>query len=153
MENILSNLSPTMWWASLASVMVGVFLAIFKNTLISFFSELIKDRRLYINRRFDEDGDPATGEFCSLTSKTDDSNQFLIFVSDHKWDWFNKFQRGVVFFQKIQEDRWLKKTMPYAVWRTYDVCPLPEKRLDLDERYKTKEKVKDDFERKALGKV
>ena len=136
MDQIFNNLSPTMIWAGIVTTAIGVFMAIFRQTITNFLTSLIRDRKLYNHRRVDYDGDPATGEFCIITSNTDDSVFYIAFVEDHQWSWFYAFKRIVIYKQFDKRiDAWIKKTKSYTEWRKLEVSPLPFKDEKLKDTY------------------
>jgi len=128
MEQVVTAISPTMMWTFLITTIIGTFTAIFKSTIFGYFSDLFRDRKLYNNRRVDEDGDPAEGEFCTVNSKTDDSKWGFAFVREYKWSWIFPSKRKIhVSHYDGDTGLWVETKYSYPEWFNISVGSVPKK--------------------------
>jgi len=97
----------------------GFYTLLLLPVLIGFFrkqiSDLIADYMVYRNRKFDDDGDPATGQDCLLQcAATGVFNQ--VFVKQYRFG-FLPASRRVVTIQQSR-DRRMVVTYTYSQWRS-----------------------------------
>lgn len=80
-------------------------------------SDTIKDRLLYARRRFDDDNDPATGQFFDVCSATDDGKWAQAYLEEYEFSYFRPSRRLVHFWVRDHAGIWRRISKTYADFR------------------------------------
>jgi len=129
----MDTISVTQIWSIfITGVIVGI-ITLFKNEIVGFISKYIKDKKLYNNRRYDTDGDPATGQFVTVVSPST-GKAIKVWLSEYKWKTFDTSGRRVVLKWPYndEQDMYFDTAMSYSLWRSYLSGPLPRKHSNND---------------------
>jgi len=124
-------LSPGMIYSGLTIVV----LYIFRQNVLGYLEELLADYKIYKNRRVDDDGDPKSGQFCTVESKTDDLVHHIFYVEEYMWgrfQWISPANRRIKVWKYLDAiDKWVPTKLTYRVWASYTIYNMPRKNDDL----------------------
>lgn len=125
LEKVMNVLSPSMFYSGMAFIIAYAF----RESVISYISNLMSDYKVYSNRRVDDDGDPKSGQFCSVESKTNDSIHLVYYVEEYLWGkiaWIIPSNRRIKIWKFLENERkWVPTKLPYSVWGKYTVYAMP----------------------------
>ncbi len=99
---------------SLPLAIITVFIGIFKTQLGSFFNDL----SLYRNRRYDKDGNPATGEICHIFNPATGA-WGQAYIEKYTFSVFPSGRKVYVWFESLDSDFkniWIRSPMLYSNW-------------------------------------
>lgn len=127
-------LSPGMIYSGFTIVIIYIF----RESVLGYLEELVADYRVYKNRRVDDDGDPKSGQFCTVESKTDDLVHHIYYVQEYMWgkiQWIRPSNRRIKVWKYLESiDKWVPTKLTYRVWASYTIYNMPQKNIEMKKK-------------------
>ena len=125
LENFLTHIDPSVIYSSAVVIIVYAF----RESAIQYITELMSDYKIYSNRRVDDDGDPLSGQFCTVESRTNDGIHHIYYVEHYLWGrikWIVPSNRRVKVWKYLKrKKKWVATKLPFSVWGSYTVYEMP----------------------------
>ena len=128
MNSFLTQLSA-MDFGVIISLALGV---VFKDQLVKYFGTYIADIGMYRTRRYDNDNNPGTGQWCTVTNPATGVND-IAYVEKYTAPHVFPSKRLVFVWFYFNESHTMMYCVPmsYSAWRTKSTGRLPVLMSDL----------------------
>ena len=122
MESIFAKLGAMDIWGMVLLALV----LFFRDQLINYVGDLWKDIGMYWSRRYDRDGDPATGQWCTAKEPATGENG-LCYIEKYSRPHLKPGKRLVFvwFYYDAEQTKMFCAPMPYSAWRPAFTGKLP----------------------------